>query len=159
MEDLSKGKAVSRRYRNRRIGEFLKELELTEGRSTGISKIIKAMARNGSPAPEFDTDEERSYFLVRLPVHLKATAVEPGRAFVSGGSPEETTQKTTQKTTQRILEILRQHPSAGRREIAELLGDVTEDGVKYQLNKLKALGRITRIGSDKGGYWEVNESL
>ncbi|MCK4303732.1 MAG: hypothetical protein KAY24_05800 [Candidatus Eisenbacteria sp.] len=28
------GHAVSRRYRNRRIGEFLKELDLTEGRST-----------------------------------------------------------------------------------------------------------------------------
>jgi len=34
MEDLRAGRAVSRRYRNRRIGEFLKELDLTEGRST-----------------------------------------------------------------------------------------------------------------------------
>jgi ATP-dependent DNA helicase RecG len=73
LADLKKGKAVSRRYRNRRIGEFLKELDLTEGRSTGISKIIKAMARNGSPAPEFETDEDRSYFLIQLPVHPKAT--------------------------------------------------------------------------------------
>src|SRR6218665_88009 len=39
MEDLKAGRAVSRRYRNRRIGEFLKELEMTEGRSTGIPKI------------------------------------------------------------------------------------------------------------------------
>lgn len=31
MKDLRAGKAVSRRYRNRRIGEFLKELDLTEG--------------------------------------------------------------------------------------------------------------------------------
>jgi len=34
MEDLRASKAVSRRYRNRRIGEFLKELELTEGQKT-----------------------------------------------------------------------------------------------------------------------------
>ena len=34
MEDLQQGRAVSRRYRNRRIGEFLKELDLAEGRST-----------------------------------------------------------------------------------------------------------------------------
>ncbi|WP_446497425.1 AlbA family DNA-binding domain-containing protein, partial [Halomonas sp. BC2] len=33
LQDLQAGKAVSRRYRNRRIGEFLKELDLTEGRS------------------------------------------------------------------------------------------------------------------------------
>jgi ATP-dependent DNA helicase RecG len=38
------GRVVSHRYRNRRIGEFLKELELTEGRSTGVPKILKAMA-------------------------------------------------------------------------------------------------------------------
>lgn len=27
------------------------------------------MAENGSPAPQFDTDEERSYFAISLPVH------------------------------------------------------------------------------------------
>ncbi|MFH0938059.1 MAG: ATP-binding protein, partial [Planctomycetota bacterium] len=72
LEDLRQGKAVSRRYRNRRIGEFLKELELTEGRSTGIPKILKTMKANGSLPPEFETNEERTHFLIRLPVHPKA---------------------------------------------------------------------------------------
>jgi ATP-dependent DNA helicase RecG len=75
MEELQAGCAVSRRYRNRRIGEFLKELDLTEGRSTGISKILKVMAANGSPAPEFETDDDRSYFLIRLPVHERAVSL------------------------------------------------------------------------------------
>jgi ATP-dependent DNA helicase RecG len=48
---LAAGRAVSRRYRNRRIGEFLKELDLTEGRSTGVPKIFRTMAANGSPHP------------------------------------------------------------------------------------------------------------
>jgi len=39
---------MDRRYRNRRIGEFLKELKLTEGRCTGIPKIRKALRENGS---------------------------------------------------------------------------------------------------------------
>ncbi len=69
LEDLRAGRAVSRRYRNRRIGEFLKELDLTEGRATGIPKILKVMATNGSPAPVFETDEERTSFVVRLPCH------------------------------------------------------------------------------------------
>lgn len=72
MADLRAGKAVSRRYRNRRIGEFLKELDLTEGRSTGVPKILRAMANNGSPAPEFESDEDRTYFLIRLLVHESA---------------------------------------------------------------------------------------
>lgn len=69
LADWIAGHAVCHRYRNRRIGEFLKELGLTEGRSTGVPKIFKAMAGNGSPPPQFDTDDDRSGCLVRLPVH------------------------------------------------------------------------------------------
>lgn len=69
MEDLKVGRAVSRRYRNRRIGEFFKELEMTEGRSTGIPKILKETAANGSSAPVFETDDDRLSFVIRLPRH------------------------------------------------------------------------------------------
>jgi ATP-dependent DNA helicase RecG len=75
LEQLRAGKAMPRRYQNRRIGEFLKELEFTEGRSTGIPKIIDAMQANGSPPAEFDFDEDHSYFMVRLPVHPAALEV------------------------------------------------------------------------------------
>ena len=44
---------------------------------------------------------------------------------------------------------------ARRKQIAEALDNITEDGVKYQLDNLKKSGRIIRIGADKGGYWEV----
>lgn len=59
--------------RNRRIGELLKELRLVETRGTGIGKIHRAMAENGSPPPHFEFDEERTYFRVVLPIHPKAT--------------------------------------------------------------------------------------
>ena len=55
--------------RNRRIGEFLKELGLAEGRLSGIPKVFRAMAENGSPEPSFDFDEQRTYFQVTLPTH------------------------------------------------------------------------------------------
>ena len=72
MEDFKKGQAMSRRYRNRRIGEFLKELDLAEARSTGVPKIFRAMRQNGSPEPVFESDEDRTWFLVRLPAHERA---------------------------------------------------------------------------------------
>ena len=65
-------------------------------------------------------------------------------------------EKTTQKTTQKILSILKTHPTASRKEIAEMLGDISEDGVKYQLNKMKNQGLIERVGPAKGGigaFW------
>ena len=72
MDDFKTGQAVSRRYRNRRIGEFLKELDLAEARSTGVPKIFRAMRQNGSPEPVFESDENRTWFRVRLPVHERA---------------------------------------------------------------------------------------
>lgn len=66
---LKKKRIVSREYRNRRIGDFLKELQLTEGRATGFPKIYDSMKRNGSPEPRFQTDDDRTYFLALLPVH------------------------------------------------------------------------------------------
>ena len=80
------GEAVSRRYRNRQIGEFLKELDLAEGRSTGVPKILRAMRNNGSPPPSFETDDDRTWFLVRLPTHPSF----PSRARdASGGQDTE----------------------------------------------------------------------
>ena len=68
-EQLKDYHVSNRRYRNRRIGEFLKELHLTEGRNTGFKKILDAIKRNGSPLPEFETDKEHSYFISRIFVH------------------------------------------------------------------------------------------
>lgn len=68
-EGLKNYRVSNRRYRNRRIGDFLKELHLTEGRNTGFKKILDALEANGSPKPEFETDDERSYFISRLFVH------------------------------------------------------------------------------------------
>ncbi len=63
---------IAREYRNRRIGDFLKELRLTEGRGTGFPTIYNAMEANGSPVPVFGTDEQ-TYVLVTLPVHALAS--------------------------------------------------------------------------------------
>lgn len=43
LDTCSQGKVYSRRYRNRRLDEFLKGLKLTEGRATGISTLLKAL--------------------------------------------------------------------------------------------------------------------
>lgn len=45
-EGLKKYKVSNRRYRNRRIGDILKELHLTEGRNTGFGKILRALEEN-----------------------------------------------------------------------------------------------------------------
>lgn len=51
--DLERCHLVSRTYRNRRIGEFLKELHLVEGRNTGVPLMMRSMRDNGSNPPYF----------------------------------------------------------------------------------------------------------
>lgn len=77
IEAFSQGQVRSRRYRNRRLGEFLKELELTEGRATGIPTILKSLRENGSPEPRFSTDDDRTFFEVELHIHPAFIVKEP----------------------------------------------------------------------------------
>ena len=79
IEALNGERIVARRYRNRRIGDFLKELDLTEGRCTGIPTMRAAMAENGSPPPRFATDEGRTYFFAELLVHPELPGIGRGQ--------------------------------------------------------------------------------
>jgi ATP-dependent DNA helicase RecG len=39
--------------------------------------------------------------------------------------------------------------------LALSISGITEDGIKYQLNRLKEQGILKRIGPDKGGFWQI----
>jgi len=110
LADLEAGRSVSRRYRNRRIGEFLKELDLTEGRSTGVPKILKAMAANGSLARRFETDDDRIAYVIRLPSHPFAQAQEESEVKATGEVTGE---------VERLILIL--HGEMTRQQIQDLL--------------------------------------
>ena len=60
-------KLKARRYRNRRLGDFLKELGLTEGRATGVPTIQKHLGLNGNNLAVIETDDDRTYFLMTIP--------------------------------------------------------------------------------------------
>lgn len=117
MEDLRGGRAVARRYRNRRIGEFLKELELSEGRGTGIPKILAAMLANGSAEPAFETDDDRTSFLVRFPLRLpppgdkQATEQATEQAAVLAASLAAVLRipagQVTDQVTKHVVQLLR----------------------------------------------------
>ena len=70
---------------------------------------------------------------------------------------EKGSDKTTQKTTQRIIELIRKNPKISRKDMSRQLGNISEDGVKYHLSKLKEIGILKRIGSTRYGYWEINK--
>ncbi len=44
-------------------------IDLSEKKSTGISKILRELKRNGSPMPEFETDADRTYMITTIRIH------------------------------------------------------------------------------------------
>ena len=119
---------------------------MIEAWGRGIERILEACRAANTPEPRLRYEPSGLWVEFSYPV-IQMDSATPG----TGGSGGV----TTQKTTQNILAMLARNPSFSRREIAEELGDISENGVKYHLEKLKASGRIRRLGADKGGYWEV----
>ena len=54
------------------------------------------------------------------------------------------------------MELIKDNPVITRHEIADALG-MSVAGVDKNISKLKALGHLKRIGSKKGGHWEIVE--
>ena len=66
-----------------------------------------------------------------------------------------TTQKTLTATQKAILDYLKEHPKATRQEVAESLGIITENGIKYHFSRLQKMGYLKREGGRKLGHWVV----
>jgi ATP-dependent DNA helicase RecG len=169
-EDIEQYRFLARRYRNRRIGEFLKELDLTEGRGTGIPKILRKVKANGSPIPRFVTDDDRTYFLVEFPIH---TDFLPEEVRKEKGSEKNTkknwkdaqekdleekegSEKDLGKRAGEILSLIQKTPTLIIRELSEKL-NISTRAVEKHINSLKKTGKLKRMGSRKEGWWKVVE--
>lgn len=68
---------------------------------------------------------------------------------------ESTTQKELDTTQKKILDYLKINPKATRADVAEALGSITEDGVKFIIGKLQQKELLKRVGGRKCGEWQV----
>lgn len=141
-EDIINRRLISRRYRNRRIGDFLKELKLIEGRNTGIPTIIHSMELNNSDLPIFETDEERTYFTVILPVHRKFLKNISSRK-------KQKSRKSLSEIKVLILEILAAEGNLSSSELAKIMGytKVTETVAKA-IKELLSESKIEYLDQD-----------
>ena len=96
-----------RKYRNRRLGEFLKELELTEGRATGIPTIQRKLKDNGSSSATIETDEDRAYFLIDIPCHPDFVEEDLSQVVsqVELNNNEQLEQKLSQVVSQVVSQV------------------------------------------------------
>ena len=62
--------------------------------------------------------------------------------------------KRAQKGHEKILEFIKDNPKISIPALAKEFG-ITVKAMRLTLDKLKAEKRISRIGPNKGGYWQV----
>ncbi|MBQ8706863.1 MAG: putative DNA binding domain-containing protein [Succinivibrionaceae bacterium] len=143
-EQLSNLTLISKRYRNRRIGDFLKELSIVEGRNTGVPLIVNSMKNNGSNPPVFETDEDRSYFLTTLPIHplfLKSadrTARKPQK--------NESARRSKDELRRLVLKLLAKKGNLSTNEISSALGYVRiTNTLRAVVNEMLKAGEVVYL--------------
>ena len=94
---------------------------------------------------------EFQYPAADMPADVRVRPDDSTRKQPENPDPPE----NRQKISDRIVAFLRENPEASRREIVAALENTTEGSVRYQLDKLKASGRLRRVGPDRGGHWMV----
>jgi ATP-dependent DNA helicase RecG len=111
--------------------------------------VIAACKRHGAPPPVF---EERQGFLIvtfRLP---DAADAAPAMRSQSAGSGEKNSGKTREKTREKVLGLLRKDRTLTTAGLAERLG-ITDQGVEWQLKRLRQDGLLHPIRADTGRCW------
>lgn len=127
----------ARIYRNRRIGDFLKELHLIEGRNTGFPTAIKALEKNGSGRFSVEMDAGRSFLSIWIPIH---------KSFLPLKSKKE------KEYEEKIISLLTSNPmtltelskALGYRSISKRLSTTVESLSKSKKIEVELEGRILR---------------
>ena len=155
-DDFKKDRITTMKYLNRRIGDFLKELHLTEGKGTGIPKIKRAMRNNGSDEPIFETDDARSYFVVTLRVHTYIAPLVPSDDLYPSDRLRPITTDYDQLLKEQVIIInyLQKNVTISRREALSIV-DVGETKIKDIFNDLIDKNLIVRVGQGRSTQYKL----
>ena len=115
---------------------ILRDLEYVEQSGFGINKITEVYGRDVFRITD-------NFITVILPYDsdvMKTTI--------------KTTTKTTSDIENRILSIIRENPKITVKSISRMV-EITEDGIRYHIKKLKKQGLLEYIGASRSGHWEI----
>lgn len=163
-DDFTKSIVRPRQYRNRRIGDFFKDLDITEGKSTGIPTITAAMKANGSPAVKYEFDDSYSWFMATVPVHpvflndtekAQNDTINDRKGDRKGDTDEDII------LTDRQLAILSLINTDDRITTEEIKSHFTESiaTINRDIAILKKKSVLIRVDGKKMGYWLITRRI
>ena len=119
---------------------ILRDLEYVEQSGFGINKITEVYGRDVFRI----TDNFITVILPYDPDVMKTTTT----------TTTKTTPTTTSDIETRILSIIRENPKITVKSISRMV-EITEDGIRYHIKKLKKQGLLEYIGASRSGHWEI----
>lgn len=125
--------------RNPLIFGLFERMRLVEQIGSGITRIRDVMNDEGLTPPEFNID---GMFTVTL-----------RRPF----DFEKWVEKWVEKLTDNRVKILREvhnNHKVTKKELEQAVG-ISASAIDNNIDVLKDLGLLSRVGSDKGGYWKI----
>jgi len=159
LEDLRAGKRIhARRYRNRRLGDFLKELDLTEGRGTGIPTVKKELEKNGSGDAFYESDEDRTYFYVSIPCHKDFICKELIVDEDGHIRERKLTVATAVDVRKQIFNLIVANTHISRRELSDIIG-INQSAIQKHIEALVRNGVIEKRGIKRGRYYVILKDI
>lgn len=141
-------------YLNPELKEMFFSLDLIESYGSGIRRAKNAMKENGSPElvfePSNDTDD---YTMVTAYINEEFARIQAEEN--DKNNRQENRQEKSDEIETKIIKLLKLNPRATRKQLAADLG-VSEQTIRYCLEKLQKEGVLTRKGATKNGEWIVN---
>ena len=139
--------------RNRELMRVFKDVGLVEQLGSGMSRILKVYDKSIFNISEHFIKVEFP-FSVSKEMSSTDNNTEFGSENVSNVS--NNVSNDNNDAVYRVLEFLRQEPTATGRGMAVKLG-ISDRQIWRILKKLREEGIIIRIGSTRKGYWEIHE--
>lgn len=140
--------------RNILLAQFGSHTMPYRGLGSGIPRV---MATNSDV--EFIDRPDGNQFIARIWLTNQksetTTQKELDALDLATQKSENTTRKPLNTTQKRILDYLKDYPKATRHEVADVLGDITESGVKFNIGLLQQYGYLRRKDGRKKGHWEI----
>ena len=130
--------------RNRQIAKIVKEMGWIEKYGTGIKRVRNMFVDYGLKQP----------LLEIIPGGFAATVFAENNGSVDNVT-DNVVDNVVDNRLKKIIDLLKSNNKLSAQELSEYFG-VSSRTIQRDLDKLKENGKLVRIGSEKGGYWEIN---
>lgn len=133
--------------RNPKIAGFLKDHTYVKEFGEGVDRMFIEMEAIGLPEPKY----QQVAFMTKVTIKNRLETYDSINELINEPINEPIKFSITEET---IINVIRKNPKISKPKISKEC-NISEATVKRTIDALKKKGLIKRVGSNKGGYWEL----